>query len=127
MFEREGSAPDVLDVEDPAVRRCSPPIPVWVDLAALTQHREHGKPYSDARPGGVFVGGLVRGLMWAQVMSDRGLWLGCRPGLEVTADRSAWSSVSGISSRLRCLHTTGSAPSLEGPRAERSPLREAQR
>jgi hypothetical protein len=24
----------------------------------------------------VFVAGLVRGVMWAQVMSDRGIWLG---------------------------------------------------
>lgn len=31
---------------------------------------------SSGRRGGVFVGGLVRGVMWAQVMSDRGLWLG---------------------------------------------------
>jgi hypothetical protein len=76
MFDREGSAPDVLDVDDPAVRRCSPAVPVWVDLAALTQHRERGKPYGDVRPGGVFVGGLVRGVMWAAVMSDRGIWLG---------------------------------------------------
>jgi hypothetical protein len=51
-------------------------MPVWVDLAALTQHRERGKPYGDTRPGGVFLAGLVRGVMWAQVMSDRGLWLG---------------------------------------------------
>src|SRR5918995_456984 len=69
MFEREGSAPDVLDVDDPAVRRCSPPVQVWVDLAALTQHRERGKAYDDVRPGGVFVAGLVRGVMWAQVMT----------------------------------------------------------
>lgn len=48
---------------------------MWVDLAALTQHRTHGKPYSEVRPGGVSVTGLVRGIMWAQVMSDRGLWL----------------------------------------------------
>ncbi|QYN41153.1 hypothetical protein K1T35_48315 (plasmid) [Pseudonocardia sp. DSM 110487] len=76
MFEREGSAPDILDVDDRAVRRCSPAAPVWVDLAALTQHLTHGKRYGEVRPGGVSVTGLVRGIMWAQVMSDRGLWLG---------------------------------------------------
>jgi hypothetical protein len=63
-------------LDDPAVRSCTPPVQVWVDLAALTQHRERGKPYSETRPGGVSVGGLVRGVMWAWVMSDRGIWLG---------------------------------------------------
>lgn len=74
MFELEGSAPDVLDVDDPAVRPCSPAVPVWVDLAGLTQQQRRGK--SNGRRGGVFIGGLVRGVMWAQVMSNRGLWLG---------------------------------------------------
>lgn len=74
MFEREGSAPDVLDLDDPAVRTCTPPVPVWVDLAALTQQRERGR--SNSRRGGVFVGGVVRGVMWARVMSNRGMWLG---------------------------------------------------
>lgn len=74
MFEQEGSAPDVLDVDDPAVRRCTPAVPVWVDLAALTQQRER-HPH-DWRRGGVFVSGLVRGVMWARVMSDTGMWLG---------------------------------------------------
>jgi hypothetical protein len=92
VFDREGSAPDVLDVDDPAVRRCSPPVQVWVDLAALTQHRERGRPYSEGRRGGLFISGLVRGVMWAQVMSDRGLWLGYRPGLELTGDLSACRS-----------------------------------
>lgn len=74
MFDREGSAPDALDVDDPSVRRCEPPVPVWVDLAALTQQRQRGRDYG--RRGGVFIGGVVRGVMWAQVMSNRGLWLG---------------------------------------------------
>jgi hypothetical protein len=41
----------------------------------------------------VFVAGLVRAVMWAQVMSDRGLWLGCRPGSKLTVDLSAWKRV----------------------------------
>jgi hypothetical protein len=73
MFDQEGSAPDVLDSSDPAVRRCDPPVPVWVDLAALTQQQRHGRGY---RSGGVFVGGVVRAVMWAQVMTDRAFWLG---------------------------------------------------
>lgn len=73
MFDPERPLPDVLDSTDPAVRRCDPPTPVWVDLAALTQDRRHGRGY---RPGGVFAGGTVPGVMWAQVMTDRGFWLG---------------------------------------------------
>jgi hypothetical protein len=74
MFELEGSSPDVLDVDDVAVRRCEPAVRVWVDVAALTQQRERGR--SSSRRGGIFIGGLVRGVMWARVMSNRGMWLG---------------------------------------------------
>ncbi|GJF01461.1 MULTISPECIES: hypothetical protein [Pseudonocardia] len=73
MFDREGEAPDVLDSADPAVRRCDPPVPVWVDLAALTQQQRYGRGH---RSGGVFVGGVVRAIMWAQVMTERAFWLG---------------------------------------------------
>lgn len=73
VCDTEGTAPDVLDSTDPAVRRCDPPTPVWVDLAALTQERRYGRGF---RHGGVFAGGSVRGVMWAQVMTDRGFWLG---------------------------------------------------
>ena len=76
MYDREGSAADVLDVDDAAVRRCTPPQPVWVDLAALTKQRERGGPYGQPRPGGVYIEGVVRGMMWAQVMTQRGIWLG---------------------------------------------------
>ncbi|GJF02044.1 hypothetical protein PSD17_10080 [Pseudonocardia sp. D17] len=48
-------------------------MPVRVDLAALTQQQRHGRGY---RSGGVFVGGVVRAVMWAQVMTDRAFWLG---------------------------------------------------
>jgi hypothetical protein len=56
--------PDRARSRRPAVCQCSPPLPVWVNLAALTQHRKRGKPHSETPPGGLSVAGLVRGIMW---------------------------------------------------------------
>jgi hypothetical protein len=49
---------------------------VCVDLAALTRHHKRDKSYRDVRRDGGSVTGLMRGIMWTQVISDRGLWLG---------------------------------------------------
>jgi hypothetical protein len=73
MFDPEGSAPDVLECGDRAVRALDPIVPIWVDLAALTQQMKYGRGNV---AGGVYVGGQVRAILWAQVMTGRGFWLG---------------------------------------------------
>jgi hypothetical protein len=74
-----------------------PPLdrPVWVDLDRL-----YGEPdgatavvADDPPPGGYLkASGRVPGLLkrWARAVDGR--WFGCRPGLELTADRSAYRS-----------------------------------
>lgn len=66
----------MLDVDDDTVARRDPPVPVWVDLAAFTDHRRRGKPYHPSQRAGVFVQGVVAGVLWAWVWTQRGVWLG---------------------------------------------------
>lgn len=77
MVEQRRSAPDVLDVNDAAIVHRDPPAPVWVDLAALTDHKRRGKPFNPDGARGVFVAGVVSGVLWAWVRTEGGqLWLG---------------------------------------------------
>jgi hypothetical protein len=65
--------------------------PVWVDLDVL-----YGPPPAEAVPWpggdlrqGLVLTGRVPGILklWGRAVDGR--WVGCRPGLELTADRSA--------------------------------------
>jgi hypothetical protein len=76
MFDssQSGSPPDVSECpDDPAVRLCSPPVRITVDLHSLA-HRP-GQPYRHVEAG-VFGGGAARGYLWAWIATDRGTWLG---------------------------------------------------
>ena len=66
----------MLDVDDPAVVRRNPPVPVWVDLDALTDQKHRGRPHDPAQAAGVFVQGVAPGVLWAWVRTQRGFWLG---------------------------------------------------
>ncbi|GAY08599.1 hypothetical protein [Pseudonocardia sp. N23] len=128
MFEMKDAVPDVLDSMDPAVRRCDPPVPVWVDLAALTQQQRYGR---GSRRGGVFVGGAVRAIMWAQIMTERGFWLavltcelerGGRPILTAPAVVPEWAITRRrAGSERRLLGKAGDRPTLVQTRAQRRP------
>lgn len=76
MFDRpRPAAPDVLDVDDPAIIRRDPAVSVWVDLAGLTAAKKHPAHYGRSR-GGVFVDGYAPAALWAWIRTERGLWLG---------------------------------------------------
>jgi hypothetical protein len=70
-----------------------PPLdrPVWVDLD--TFYGEPDEPiagFDDPPPGGLLKAtGRVPGLLKRWTRAVDGRWFGCRPGLELTADRSA--------------------------------------
>lgn len=77
MFDRRRpAAPDVLDVDDPAIVRREPAVSVWVDLASLTAAKQHARPYNRSQHNGVFIDGYAPAALWAWIRTDRGLWLG---------------------------------------------------
>jgi hypothetical protein len=90
------AAPDVLDVDDDAVVRRDPPVPVWVDLAAFTDHKHRGRPYHPSQSAGVFVQGVAAGVLWAWVRTQRAgrvgptSWAVARhaPAVEATSSQS---------------------------------------
>lgn len=84
MFERGDESgrhrvPSLLEADDPAVVHRDPPVPVWVDLAALVDVKRRGKDYRhESRDRlGVSMHGVIEGLLVAWVRGDRGLWIGC--------------------------------------------------
>lgn len=113
MFEVEGTAPDVLDADDPAVRRLPTPERVWVDVAALWGPAANRATENGDRPGGVAVTGLARGVLWARVMTYRGWWLGVvsmelarggSPVLTTAALVPSWALRRRVPTRDRGLH-----------------------
>lgn len=87
MFELEGTAPDAVDADDPAVRRLPHPQRVWIDLAGLWDTRPARALSRTKRPAGVAATGLVRGVLYAWITTRDGWWLGA-VGLELHRDDS---------------------------------------
>jgi hypothetical protein len=72
-----------------------PPLdrPVWVHLDLLYGPPDSPDPIADPVPGGLLVAtGRVPGLLKRWTRAVDGRWFGCRPSLELTADRSACRS-----------------------------------
>lgn len=73
-----------------------PPLdrPVWVDLDRLYGEPDEGTATVDDPPPGGYLKatGRVPGLLKRRARAVDGRWFGCRPGSELTTDRSACRS-----------------------------------